>query len=738
MIGRMRRIYVIVGVVTLVVSAIVGLFALNQANQEQIELTSRLQSRSQVLAESLAESIESSYNARATTIQRVIDRFASNERLAGLGVFDNRGTAIAVSQDLPLPENGSFITTVMDSDEAAGDFVSRGDVSYYVHVIPLHEDGRVSGALAVAQNATYIDDRIRQIWWNGLIRLLLQIVVFAAAIFVLVRWVFMRSVSNLAASVQVARKNGAGDGAIRSDTFLEPLAGEISKVTASLRAARSAASEEARMRMEKIETPWTAERLGEFIKAHFKDRSIFVLSNREPYVHKHGKNGAEWTVPPGGVVTALEPVMEASGGMWIAHGGGSADKETADADGKLPVPPDEPSYTLKRIWLEEKDMQGYYNGFSNEALWPLCQMAHVRPIFRAEDWASYRKVNAAFVKALLDEVRHIDRPIVLVQDYHLALAPALIKRARPDAQGAIFWHIPWPSAAQFSICPWRCEILEGMLGADLVGFHIQQYCNNFIDTAANEIEARVDYEHFAVVRGRHSAFVRSFPISVAFPGRAEPQGVADRAILERLGIPDGPLGLGVDRMDYTKGILERFKSVEFLLETHPEYLGKFTFLQIASPSRESVEQYRRYAAAVTAEADRINRRFATRAWRPIVLETKNYTHEELRVLYRLADVCMVTSLHDGMNLVAKEFAAARNDEQGTLILSKFTGASRDLKGAVIVNPYSAEETSEALYAGLNMPREEQRRRMAAMRASVRDYNIYRWSAELIKALAQLE
>lgn len=735
----MGKIYAITGGVVLAISVLVGLFALNQANQEQIELTTRLQSRSQVLTDSLAESIEPSYNARATsTVQRIVDRFASNERLAGLGVFDGTGARVAASQDLPLPDDAGFIATVMDSDESAGEFVRRGGESYYVHAIPLHEDGRVAGALAVAHNATYIDERLREIWWNGLMRLLIQISIFAAAIFVLVRWVFLRAVSHLAASVRSARRGGNGDDAMPNDSFLEPLAGEISRVTESLRAARFAASREARMRMEKIDTPWTAERLGEFIKAHFAGRRFFVLSNREPYVHARGRNGVEYAVPPGGVVTALEPVMEASGGTWIAHGSGTADRETADAEGHIAVPPDEPSYTLKRVWLSDDDIRGYYDGFSNEALWPLCQMAHVRPIFRAEDWTSYRAVNAAFARALADEALHSERPVVLVQDYHLALAPALIKQTRPDARVAIFWHIPWPSAAQFSICPWRRELLEGMLGADLIGFHTQQHCNDFIATVAAELEARIDYERFAVVRGGHTAFVRPFSISVAFPGKAEPHGAPDRMILERLGITGELLGLGVDRMDYTKGILERFKSVEFLLRDHPEYREKFTFLQIASPSRESVPQYRAYAAAVAAEAERINGEFGTRAWQPIVLEHKNYRHEDLRSLYRLANVCMVTSLHDGMNLVAKEFAAARSDEQGVLILSKFTGASRDLKGALIVNPYSAEETSAGLRTALIMPQEEQRRRMAAMRASIRDYNIFRWSAELIKTLGQLE
>ena len=736
----MRQVLIITGGVILAVSAVVGLFALNQANQEQIELTSRLQSRSQVLADSFAESIEPSYNTRATsTTQRIIDRFVSSERLSGIGVFDNLGAVVASSQNLPLPPGGMLIATVMDSDEAKGEFVRRGQNSYYVHVLPLHEDGRVVGALAVVQDATYIDESIRDIWRDNLIRLLLQVLLFAAAIFALVRWVFFRAIAKLVGAVQAARKGETVESdAVEGSSFLKPLAGEISKVTQSLRQARRVASEEARMRLEKLDSPWTAERLKEFVKAYLKERPIFVVSNGEPYVNVKEKNKIKWVVPAGGVVTAINPVMEACGGMWIAHGSGPADKEVVDAEGKVRVPHDEPKYTLKRIWLSAKEIKGYYNGFSNQALWPLCHMAHVRPEFHKEDWTEYRKVNGRFAKALLDEIRHVERPIVLVQDYHLALVPAMIKKSRPDAQIAMFWHIPWPSAAQFSICPWRKELLEGMLGADLVGFHTRQYCNNFMDTVGNEIESRIDYEHFSVFREDHRTFVKPLPISISFPGSAERLEEPDPSILKRLNILTPHLMLGVDRLDYIKGVPERLKGLEFLLDAHPEYRGKLTMLQIASPTREAVEKYAEYRALVKSEVERINGKYGTGDWKPIVLEEKSYSHAELRQLYQVADVCIVTSLHDGMNLVAKEFVAARGDESGVLILSQFTGASRDMKGALIINPYSAEETSAALHCALTMQKAEQHRRMKTMRASVRDYNIYRWSAELIKALSQLE
>jgi len=736
----MRQVLLITGAAVLVVSLVVGFFAMSQVNQEELELTSRMQSRSQVLADSLAESIEPAYNTRATsTVQRIIDRFVSSERLAGLSVFDSSGTLIAGSSDMPLPADGKMITTVMDSDEPGGDFVRRNDGTYYVHVIPLHGDERVVGALVLAQNATYIAEGIRGVWKDNIIRWLFQIVVFAATIFALVRWVFFHSISKMVESLQASRKGNHEIDTTSSSSFFTPLAGEISKVTKSLRQARHAASEEARMRLEKLDSPWTAERLREFVKAYVKNRPIIVVSNREPYTHRKGKNGIECSVLANGMSTALESVMEACGGMWIAHGSGSADKETADGEGKLRVPPDQPKYTLKRIWLDADEVNGYYKGFVVEGLYPLCLMAHVRPQFREKDWLQYREVNGKFAKILLEEIRHIERPIILVQDYHFALLPRMIKEARPDAQVGIFWHVPWPSAEAFSICPWRRELLDGMLGADLVGFNTQQHCNNFIDTVGKEIESLIDFEHFTIKKHGHVSLIRALPISIAFTnGSKDSLGAPKRSVLEKLRIDVPYLALGVDRLDYSKGIPERFRAVEYLLDTYPEYRENFTFLQIAAPHREDIPQYKAYRDIVASEAGRINQKFGTRAWRPIIVEFRQYSHDELLPLHRLANAFLVTSLHDSMNLVSKEYVAARDDEAGVLILSHFAGASRDLKGALVVNPYSMEETGEAIHTALTMPKTEQHRRMKMMRASVRDYNVYRWSMELIKALTQLE
>lgn len=572
---------------------------------------------------------------------------------------------------------------------------------------------------------------------NELLLIAAGLLLIASLAWFFIRRLFVAPLRRLTEMIRALRRGETGRILGETPSSLRPLAREIGKLALDLREARQAASEEARMRFEKLDTPWTAERLSEFMGAYLKNRELFIVSNREPYVHTKNPGGRiTWTIPPGGVVTALEPVMEATGGMWIAYGGGTADRETVDEHDHIAVPPDEPRYTLRRVWLTPEQVKGYYDGFSNEALWPLCLMAHVRPLFRAEDWREYRAVNGLFAKSVLDEIENAERPLILVQDYQLALVPAMIKKSRPDAQVAMFWHIPWPSAVQFSICPWRLDILEGLLGADLIGFHTQQYCNDFLDTVGAEIEARIDYGQFSITRVDHTTFLKPFPISIAFSG-APPSPTDDTDPLRALGITAGYVGLGVDRLDYTKGIMERFKGIEFFLEAHPEFAGQFTFLQVASPTRTGIERYREYDADVTAEAVRINERFARGSWQPIVLEKRQYSHDELAQLYRVADLCLVTSLHDGMNLVAKEYAAAHDDEQGVLILSRFTGAAKDLKGALLVNPYSAEDTAELIYRALTMPPSEQRRRMKTMRESVRDYNVYRWSAELIKALAQI-
>jgi trehalose 6-phosphate synthase len=447
-------------------------------------------------------------------------------------------------------------------------------------------------------------------------------------------------------------------------------------------------------------------------------------------------------VPASGLVTALQPVLCACDGTWVAHGSGEADLETVDGHDRLRVPPEEPKYTLRRVWLTKEEEEGYYYGFANEGIWPLCHIAHTRPTFRVTDWEHYRQANAKFAKAVVEELDGTEQPVLLVQDYHFALLPRLVKEARPDARVAIFWHIPWPNPETFGICPWQRELLVGLLGADLVGFHIQSHCTNFLQTVDRTLESRIDWEHFTVNREEHRTAVKPFPISVDFTSHShippEQNVYLERlSLLQESGVEASFLGVGVDRVDYTKGILERFQAIERMLEKFPTYLEKFTFVQIGAPSRTHIKRYHDFLADVEAEAERINWRFRTGKWKPIIFLKRQHSHTEIERYYRSADVCLVTSLHDGMNLVAKEFVAARDDEQGVLILSRFTGAARELRDAVLVNPYDIDRTADAIRYALEMEAEERTARMQRLRRVVKEQNIYRWAANLIGDLCDV-
>ncbi len=518
--------------------------------------------------------------------------------------------------------------------------------------------------------------------------------------------------------------------------LLAPLAHEAARLVRSLIDARAVAEQEARLR-QLGDSLWTPERLREHVRAKLSGRPLVVVANREPYRHVRRGGRVEVETPASGLVTGLEPLLRACGGTWIAHGDGDADFASADASGRLRVPPEQPQYSLRRVRLQEEDARGYYEGFSNEGLWPLCHIAHTRPVFRAADWAAYRKVNETFADAVLHEIDGQEEPCVLVQDYHFTLLPRLLKRRRPDARVALFWHIPWPNPEAFGICPWQKELLDGLLGADVIGFHTQDHCNNFLDTVDRFLESRVDRARFAVTRDGSATAVRPFPISVDFAESPSEDPVARaaadrRSVLKETGAE--AIVVGVDRLDYTKGILERFRAVERFFEKNPDWAGRLTLVQIGAPSRGGLQDYRDFAERVRAEAARVNARFGGGA-PPISLRTRHHTHEEIRRYYRSADACLVTSLHDGMNLVAKEFVASRDDEDGVLILSRFAGAARELRDALIVNPYDVDEVSSAIAATIGMAPNERALRMTRLRRQVRENNVYRWAADQITELA---
>ena len=492
---------------------------------------------------------------------------------------------------------------------------------------------------------------------------------------------------------------------------------------------------------------WSPATLRQILRRELRGQEVIVVSNREPYIHMRREGGggpaiAVWR-PASGVVTALEPIMRACSGTWIAHGSGTADRDVVDARDRVvvPPPPEAAAYQLRRVWLTEEEEAGYYYGFANEGIWPLCHIAHVRPEFRRRDWEQYKTVNAKFADTVVEEATSQD-PIVLVQDYHFALLPQMIKEILPAATIISFWHIPWPNPEAFAICPWREELLDGLLGSTIIGFHTQFHVNNFVDTVDRLLEARVDREEFAVTYRGKPTSVRRYPISVEWPPAAEllaiPVEQCRTEIRQRHNLPpEHALGIGVERMDYTKGIEERLRAVERLLEVEPQWIGKFSFIQIAAPTRIHIEEYRTYEARVRELATRINQRFPEAIHPPIILKIEHHQPDQIFEYYRGADLCMVTSLHDGMNLVAKEFVSARDDERGVLILSLFTGAARELPEALIVNPYDTDQCAAALQLALTMTSAEQRTRMRLMRGLIQDYNVFRWAGRMLMDAAAM-
>jgi alpha,alpha-trehalose-phosphate synthase [UDP-forming] len=717
-----------------------------QVQAEKEALRRDLERKAETFGESLAGNAEYYLQAGDRPgLERMVQRFSDRDHLLGVGVYDRDLFPLAVTRDLSdiLPGTPPALTDAMASKRHETRYTRLHFKRLYLLAAPLHAVNRsVAGGMIIVYDTAYIRAEIFRVWSRVFVHIAGLALVIVAITLLIVRWSLAGPIARAAQWMKTLR---TGRHAIQPQTaeldFLQPLVREVAPLAESMRQARAAAEIEARLRNTN-ESLWTAERLADHVRTKLDGSGLFVISNREPYVHGRQGGAITVTVPASGLVTALEPILRACHGTWVAQGSGNADRETVDNQDRLQVPPDDPRYTLRRVWLSAEEEEGYYYGFANEGLWPLCHMAHTRPTFRATDWEYYNQVNARFADAVAEEMANEKHPVVLIQDYHFALLPRMVKERMPHARVAIFWHIPWPNPEAFSICPWQQELLDGLLGADLIGFHVQAHCNNFLSTVDRVLEARVDWEHFSVKRKDHWSSVLPFPISVEILEEADAPAGNDAAeersaLIAELGIEASLLGVGVDRVDYTKGILERFQAVESFLEGYPRYQGKFTFIQIGAPSRIHIQRYADFQREVEDEANRINERFRRGKWRPIVFLNRQHSHPEVQRYYRAAHLCMVTSLHDGMNLVAKEYVAARQDERGVLILSRFTGAARDLRDALIVNPYDIRSTGEAIAQALEMDVAEMVDRMRRMRRSVTEHNIYWWAASLIGELCEL-
>jgi alpha,alpha-trehalose-phosphate synthase [UDP-forming] len=710
-------------------------FAYLEVQEERRRLVSDLQHRASLAAGAVREAVEPQVaRGYRGSFPRTLERFGRQDR--DIAIYDEIGGVLDATPALQpaLGPIGPLVSEAIKTNAPTRGFQVLDGRAVWVHVVPLQREDRAIGAAAVILNAQHLEAHEWDLWRRTAVRLGLLILLLTGITWVFVRWSVTRPMARIAEwTKQLKTGQPVAPPPEVDEGLFGSLAGEVTGLARSLARARAAAEQEARLRL-LGESVWTEERLKQFVQMRFGDRSVFVVSNREPVSHVFEGTSIREIQPASGLVTALQPIMTACGGVWVAHGSGDADRVVGD---RIGLPSGDPAYTLRRVWLEPDEEAGYYYGFSNEGLWPLCHIVHERPQFQADDWEHYRAVNQKFARVVLEEMEKAEAPIVLVQDYHFALLPRMIKHERPDARVALFWHIPWPNFEAFGICPWQDEIMLGVLGADLIGFHTQFHCNNFLETVERMIEGRVEWDHFTVVRGQHTTHVMPFPISVATDrdDSAEPDERA--ALLADLGVSAEFIGVGVERVDYTKGLPERFRAIRRFFERWPEYRKRVVFVQIASPSRSRIPRYQQLQSEIRDIVRTINDEIGERGWRPIVYRERHHDQREIRRFYRTADFCMVTSLHDGMNLVAKEYIAARDEDDGVLILSRFTGASRELRDALLVNPYDLEDTAVAIRRAVEMPKEERRERMARMRSYVREHNIYRWAGMLLAELARI-
>jgi trehalose 6-phosphate synthase len=683
--------------------------------------------RASLVANTVQEPMQDLLRAgNRTRMLQFFTRITQDERLFAVG-FCPAGSPPADPVATPTLPSEISCAALGRFSGPAGHLLSGAHGPVLVSVRPLESEGVAAGNLVLVHDMSFVARRSEETR-KYLFFFFVGLGATVALITVAIAQLSWRG------WVQGLRAILRGEGLVRPlDRLvmpeLRPIAGDLRALIQDIEADHRSRDEE--------QLAWTPDTLRAILRGDLRGQQVIVVSNREPYIHVHrGDDIVIWR-PASGLVTALEPIMRACAGTWVAHGGGDADRDVVDAHDRVgvPPPPERPAYQLRRVWLTPEEEAGYYYGFANEGLWPLCHIAHVRPVFRTSDWEQYVKVNQTFARAVVEESKSPD-PIVLVQDYHFALLPRMIQDALPTATVIAFWHIPWPNPEAFAICPWRDELLDGLLGSSILGFHTQFHCNNFVDTVDRLLEARVDRETFSVsYRGKLTA-VKRYPISVEWPTPpalvGKPVEDCRRDVRQRHELPAShAIGVGVDRLDYTKGIEERLRAVERLFEMQPEWVGKFTFIQIAAPTRTRIEQYQEYETRVRAMAARINERFASARHPPIVLKVEHHQPEEIYEYYRAAQLCMVTSLHDGMNLVAKEFVSARDDERGVLILSHFTGASRELPEAIVVNPYDTDQCAVALHVALSMPAGEQRARMRLMRGLIQEFNVYRWAGRML-------
>ncbi|MEW5758688.1 MAG: trehalose-6-phosphate synthase [Candidatus Omnitrophota bacterium] len=741
----MKRIFLFILPILIIVTLAFTIFGMFQVRFEEEKLIDDLKRKTRHIAESMELSVK---NVLLTNDVRsanyLVEKFETRERLQGCVIYDKEGNILVITKrfnDWKEKEKPYFKELLLNK-QARGEIEKFRQSSVYSYILPIFDDGNnLLGFVEVIYDTSYVFTRLTQLWKRINFTLITLVVSICIIAIFLHKQIFTLPVQRLTEWFKHFQRGEIDEShPIKEKGELGKLASEVEQLALSLRVARKSVSEEAQKRIIK-EDIWTENKLKDLVRAKLGENTLFVVSNREPYMHVTNDITGEVRCvrPASGVVTAIHPILCACGGTWIAHGSGNADKKFVNSKDKLGVPPGDNRYILKRIWLSKEEEEGYYYGFSNEGLWPLCHITHTRPIFRESDWTAYKNVNKKFAESILEELP-AKNPFVFIQDYHFTILPRLIKEKRPDAIVALFWHIPWPNPEDFSICPYQAEILDGMLGCDLIGFHIQYHCNNFLDTANRLLESRVDTEKFSIVRSGRETFIRAFPISVN--SYASPKANVESKDIKRLvsefDLKDKIVALGVDRIDYTKGIIERILAIDRFLEKYPEYKNKFVFIQLAAPSRTHIKRYHDLIGEIDELIEKKNWKYADSNWKPIIYLKKHFSQDEIEPFYKISDICIVSSLHDGMNLVAKEFIASKHGSSASLILSRFTGAAKELTDAILINPYSIEDFADSIKYAVDMPQDEKIKRMENMYKIISENNIFRWAANIITELAALK
>lgn len=718
-----------------------------QARVEKIRAIADLRVQLHAFSLGLHEVVSSNIGrGRSERLAKTLKQFSRHQQMSSVVVcsqgqtvaVDNKGAAWAAICGDPL-----VIKTELQG--ATQDEVNRaGGKQYYVHVrhVNMDDAARAPHSLVLVHSLESVTAEA----WGAFYRSALTALATGIAAYLLFQllttWLLRRSATYLIRWIRsiFRAESSPSKNVARLRELDKRLPDEFRELTKEL------STLALKMRQERMKLVWNAQHptasqgnepadrwaaLRAKVQEVLRDRQLVIIANREPYSHEKRDGKIQVVRPASGVVTALEPIMRlCGGGVWVGHGSGSADREVVDKNNEVRVPPENPTYTLRRVWLSKEEENGYYFGFSNEGLWPLCHLAYTRPTFRLNDWEMYKSVNQKFADTTL---RGLDpsNAVILVQDYHYALVPKMIRDKAPDATIELFWHIPWPNPEAFGICPQYRELLEGMLGADVVGFHTQFHCNNFLETCDRFLECRVDWERFSVTIGNRETLVRSYPISIATEPVPQISDEKREELRSRYNITAPFVALGVDRLDYTKGLLERIAGIERFLEKYPQYIGRFSFVEMGTPSRTNIPSYRALIEEVEGAIERVNKRFGTETYRPVILLKGHFDWNEVAEFYQLGNVCLVTSLHDGMNLVAKEYVWSQEPSNGALVLSRFTGAARELSEAIIINPYSTEEIADAIFQALSWTPEERSERMRRMKEKVQNHNAFHWATDLL-------